>query len=79
MSDISARAILSADGKTFTLKVGSHKGTHPIEKLDDWIKTYEGLRDRKSKVFGGQPFKPHYARTVEVLQKIKAKVEGSPS
>lgn len=68
------RAFLSADGREFTLKVGEWRGTFPVEKLDDWIATYQGLRDRRSKAFGGQPFKADYAGTVDVLVKLKERI-----
>lgn len=74
MPEIKPRAMLSADGREFTLKVGQWRGTFPVEKLDDWIATYEWLRDRRSDLFGGQPFKPHYASTVDVLRKLKERI-----
>lgn len=71
------RALLSVDGREFTLRVGRWRGTYPVDDLSAWIKLYQGLRDRTSKTFGGQPYKPNYAETVEVLEKLRERIRDA--
>lgn len=69
------RAAPAADGKSFRLRVsgsqssGFWEGVFPIEKLDDWIATYEGLRDRK-----GGKYRDIHQPVVEALQKLKRRL-----
>lgn len=64
-------AVASADRQSFTLRVGQWRGTFPIGKLPDWIRAYEGLRDRR----GGQ-YACHYAEAVEKMKALQERVSG---
>lgn len=63
------RCFLSADGESFTIKVGSWRDTLPIGRLDSQIAFYEKLRDRKAGAYA-----EHYAPTVEALRKLKGRI-----
>lgn len=63
------RCFLSADGESFTIRMEKWSDTLPIDRLDDQIKFYTGLRDRKS----GQ-YAATYAPTVEALKKLKQRI-----
>lgn len=67
-----ARAMLSADGKTFTLFKRTHKTVRPISDLDSHIRFYEGLRDR----VGGK-YADTYAENCEALYGLKKKIEAN--
>lgn len=66
------RCFLSADGESFTIRMGRWSDTMPIDRLDGQIKLYAGLRDRKS----GQ-YAENYAPTVEALKSLKARIGKS--
>lgn len=70
-----AFAILSADGLTYRHRKGDWSAVFPIEKLGDWIATYEGLRDKKGR-FGDDRY-AHYDASVQALRKLWIRVYGA--
>lgn len=63
------RCFLLADGKSFTMKIQHWSDTLPVKDLDDQIKFYTAMRDRKD-----GKYSKDYAPTVEALQKLKRRI-----
>jgi len=69
------RAILSADGKSFTLKIRGWKNTFPLKKIDGQIALYRRLVNRSNPRTGKpRAYAQHYQPTLDALTGLKKRI-----
>lgn len=69
MSPKKIMAVPSADRQQFVLRIGTWRGTYPIEYLPDQIKLYRGLMERNEGAYAA-----FYAPTVEKLESLQRRI-----